>query len=149
MGQQASDHLVAKLFCPADDLAFTVLRGYLFVQQRFIAGLERRFPHPEALKLQGQPFSQLVQMARAFTDRQDNGWLWKAILALNEARTHLAHNLDASDLPAKVEHFLRCVGDVHPISGRTLHLQLQHAIAWVCGNLESRHLWAEKGTHGP
>jgi hypothetical protein len=149
MGQQASDNFVEKLFRFPDQLAATVLRGHLGVEQRLIAGLEQCFPYPQALNLPRQSFSRLVQMAQAFTYHQDNVWLWDAINALTEARNHLAHDLDASDLSAKVERFLTCVENYHPTTGANDLRRLQLAVAWICGLLEGHYLWGEAGTRGP
>jgi hypothetical protein len=161
MSQQPSEdnttegaaHLITTLFLPADDLTATVLRGHLAVERRLTAKLERCFPYPQALNLSRQPFSQLARLAQAFTYREDNAWLWKAISALTEARNYLAHDLDAPDLAAKVERFVACA-EVHH---RTLQLttydgnllsQLRSGIAFVCGALETRHLWRDTGAYG-
>jgi hypothetical protein len=145
--------LIMMLFRPADDLSATVLRGHLAVEQRLITKLEQRFPYPQALNIQRQSFSRLVQLAKAFTYCEDNAWVWKALNALSDARNHLAHDLNAPYLWTKVEQFLTHAEVPYPTlkltSDGDLLTRLRNAIACMCAIIESQHVWRETGTHGP
>jgi|SRR6267142_6487471 len=141
MDKEAGDLFKERLNRSPDPLGATVLRGHLMVEQQLIAGLEGCFPYPKALNLPRQPFSLLVRLAQAFTYRHVNIRLWKAIHALSEARNYLAHDIDAPELPAKVEQFVSHTfaspEDRATLTyGRNLRYQLQVALIIVCRAIE-------------
>jgi hypothetical protein len=141
MDEETGDLFKERLNRSPDPLAATVLRGHLMVEQQLLIGLEGCFPYPQALNLPRQPFSLLVRLAQAFTYRHLNPRLWKAIHALSEARNHLAHDIDAPELSAKVERFLwhtfTSPEDVAILMiGRDLRGQLQLVITIVCRAIE-------------
>jgi hypothetical protein len=141
LDEEAVDLFQERLNRSPDPLAATVLRGHLMVEQQLIAGLERCFPYSQILNLPRQPFSLLVRLAQAFTYPHVNIRLWKAVHALSEARNYLAHDIDAPELPAKVEQFVshtfRSPEDRATLTyGRDLLYQLQVALTIVYRAIE-------------
>jgi hypothetical protein len=78
----------------------------------------------------------LADEVKALKCLKDNEWAWDAIDKLNKARNHLAHNLEAPQLEAKVESFIACIEDHNDVTKLTsfdgnLPARLQNAVTWL------------------
>jgi hypothetical protein len=103
-------HELEDLLEPNDDLTIVVLRGHLVLEELLFTAVSSHCREPEHLKLARLRFPQLVSLLRALErDPSVPPAYWEALGQLNTLRNALAHNLEPSDLAARVQNFVAIV----------------------------------------
>jgi hypothetical protein len=109
--KQRDDRLF-EIFRKEDDLVSVVLRGHLVVEKLLFSAVAAHCVYPRELDSVQFRFPQLVALIRALQKLPAvSNKLWVALTELNSLRNALAHNLEPHDLSARVERFVRCLGD--------------------------------------
>src|SRR5262245_11506894 len=90
-------------FSQVDEVAQSVLKGHLVIEQALDNILATMFFHPEHIALGRFTFAQKVNIARAFCLRKDKLSPWQQILALNSLRNEIAHNLESEERTKKMD----------------------------------------------
>src|ERR1700694_1634976 len=76
-----------------DPLALVILKGHLIVESALDNILSVLFFYPEHLREARLGFVQKVHIVRAFALRKNKAPIWPIILAVNELRNEITHNL--------------------------------------------------------
>jgi hypothetical protein len=76
-----------------DDVAVTILKGHLLIEEIIDNILEMIFFHAEELPGARLTFIQKVALARAYALRKNKDQEWNLVLAINELRNGTAHEL--------------------------------------------------------
>jgi hypothetical protein len=88
------------------DPTYSVLKAHLAIEQVFRDYLERRVPHPAALKEARLGFMQRMHLVRAISDADPKHWSWTAIAKLNSIRNQLAHHLAPKELNRLTDEYI-------------------------------------------
>ena len=86
-----------------DDLALTVLKGHLLVEEVLfeLAGLA--LPHPQYIDDARLGFHKLACVVRAAVPQKSDDPCWQLVLKLNSVRNAFAHNLEPPNLQTHLQ----------------------------------------------
>ncbi|MEO5716795.1 MAG: hypothetical protein ABIT37_25170 [Luteolibacter sp.] len=96
-------------FPKSDDLLTTVLKGHLLVEELLDTINRHCFHFPKYYDEANLPFSKKILIARAQVLVPNPEFLFGALIALNELRNNLAHNLDSPAQISKIQRFVTFV----------------------------------------
>ena len=86
-----------------DELALTVLKGHLVLEEQLDRIVSKFLFHPEHLGAANLRFYQKVKVAQCMSlDEHDNS-VWELLLSINSLRNHLAHSLEPEKRDQKLD----------------------------------------------
>jgi hypothetical protein len=88
------------------DSTYSILKAHLAIEQVFRDYLDKRLPHPEALKDARIGFMQRMHLVRALSNADPKHWAWTAVTKLNSIRNQLAHHLAPKELARLSEEYV-------------------------------------------
>lgn len=86
-----------------DEITHVVLKGHLLVEETLTNTIALHMFHPEHFHDARLSFDKKISLGRAFCLRKNRLGEWDMLIALNELRNVLAHNLDSPRQQAKID----------------------------------------------
>ena len=96
-----------KHFAGVDELDMVVLKGHLLIEAALDNVITAIFFHPEYISNGRFGFGQKVQIGRGYCFRKDKLPMWNVMLAVNNIRNEIAHNLEGSKKQNKLNQLRR------------------------------------------
>lgn len=107
--EKHSERIVKLL--PKGDMLLTILKGHLLIEESLQGIIDAHMRNPSALKKKDVRlgFKNKLRLAEALCNKPNpyGVMFWKAIEHLNIIRNYLSHNVEAPDLNAKIDTFLK------------------------------------------
>ena len=125
-----------------DELAVTVLKGHLVLEEQLDRIVSKFLFHPKHLDAANLRFHQKAKVAQCMSlDEHDNS-VWELLLAINSLRNHLAHSLEPEKRQQRFDRVKTMFDSEHDSSGIETAQMRDHeivafAVAMVLGFLSS------------
>jgi hypothetical protein len=91
-----------KHMAEVDEFEHVILKGHLIIEGVLDNVIALMLFHPEYLKLARFTFYQKLQLGRAIGLRKNKKSIWSLVLAINEVRNEVAHNLVGAKREKKI-----------------------------------------------
>ena len=92
-----------------DSAVLILLKGHLLVEELLRGYIDRTLSNPSAFDHRQFTFARILMLCRAQTPSAATSWGFDAAKKLNDVRNEIAHELDATELQAKLEAFVSLV----------------------------------------
>lgn len=93
----------AHFFVDLHELELIILRGHLIIEEILIKIISDFVFHEEFIKKIKLTFEGRINVARSISLDNSKNSMWNLMLSINEARNHIAHNIDSSKSEIKID----------------------------------------------
>ena len=91
------------------NIELAILKCHLLIEELLFKIISNEAKNSKYIENANLTFSQKMYLARAFSQLQDEIWLWNAIKKLNDTRNKLAHGLSPEEITSKCNSFIELV----------------------------------------
>lgn len=94
------------------DVELAILKCHLLIEELLTKIITNKAKNPDYVEKANLRFSQKMHLARAYSQLEEEAWLWGAIKRLNDTRNELAHGLSVEEIQSKCNSFIEIVENV-------------------------------------